>query len=263
MSHAMPIVTLTSDFGPGDYYLPLIKGAILSQRGDLQLVDITHQVSNYDIVEAAFIFKNVWRSYPKGTIHLVSVNDYYQQECQYLAIRYEEHFFVGPDNGVFSLIFDQAQISAFRLEQEVASTFHLHDIYARAIGHIAGGKPFEEIGTPAEEMVQRITFQPVVQPAMIRGAIIHIDRFENAILNINRELFDRIGAGRNFQLLIKRHEPITRLSRHYHDVPIGEVLCLFNAAGYLEVAINMGRAAELLGLKVEDTVQIDFKTVDG
>lgn len=257
----MPIVTLTSDFGQGDYYLPLIKGAILSQDEQVQLVDITHQVSSYDIVQAAFIFKNSWSSFPRGTIHLISVNDYYQEACRYLAIYHQEHYFIGPDNGVFTLIFDQADIRGRQLETDSSGTFHLHEVYAGAIGHIAQGKEFEKIGPPVEALVQRITFQPVVQPSMIRGAVIHIDRFRNLILNINRELFERIGAGRSFQLYFKRHDPITELSEHYHDVPIGEVLCLFNAADYLEIAINMGKAAELLSLKVEDTVQIDFKTV--
>lgn len=259
----MPIVTLTSDFGQGDYYLPLIKGAILSQNEQIQLVDITHQVTAYDIVQAAFIFKNAWRSFPQGTIHLISVNDYYQPECRYLAIRHEGHYFIGPDNGIFTLIFDPTEFQGYELEVPADSVFHLHQVYASAIGHIAGGQEFEKIGRRIEEMVQRITFQPVVQPSMIRGAVIHIDRFQNAILNINRELFDRIGAGRSFQLYFKRHDPIIRLSRHYHDVPIGEVLCLFNSANYLEIAINMGKAAELLSLKVEDAVQIDFKTVEG
>lgn len=258
----MPIVTLTSDFGEGDYYLPLIKGAILSQNEQIRLVDISHQVAAYDIVQAAFIFKNAWPSFPKGTIHLISVNDYYQEECCYLAVQYEGHYFIGPDNGVFTLIFDQAEIQGYQLANPTEQNFNIHDIYAKAVGHIANGKEFEKIGEKVEEMVQRITFQPVVQPSMIRGAVIHIDRFQNAILNINRELFERIGAGRSFQLYFKRHDPIVKLSRHYHEVPIGEVLCLFNSAGYLEIAINMGKAAELLSLKVEDTVQVDFKTTD-
>lgn len=259
----MSLVTLTSDFGQGDYYLPLIKGAILSQHNQVQLVDITHEIGSYDIVQAAFIFRNAWRSFPAGAIHLISVNDYYQENSRYLAIRHEGHYFIGPDNGIFTLIFDKPDIQAFELNTPESAPFPLHLVYARAIGHIAGGQEFSKIGRPVEALVQRITFQPVVQPSAIRGSVIHIDRFQNAILNINRELFDRIGAGRSFQLYFKRHEPIAQLSLHYHEVPIGEVLCLFNSAGYLEIAINMGRAAELLGLKVEDTVQIEFKTVDG
>ncbi|MEZ4988881.1 MAG: SAM-dependent chlorinase/fluorinase [Saprospiraceae bacterium] len=258
----MPIVTLTSDFGRGDYYLPMIKGAILSQDEKLQLVDITHEIDSYDIVRAAFIFRNAWPSFPKGSIHLISVNDYYQEDCRYLAIQHSGHYFIGPDNGIFTLIFRDEAIKVFELPIPQDKAFPLRDIYSTAIGHIVKEQAFEKIGKAVDDPVQRITFQPVVQPTAIRGAVIHIDRYDNAILNIDRELFDRIGAGRSFQLFFKRHDPITTLSRHYHDVPIGEVLCLFNSAGHLEIAINMGKAAELLGLHVEDTVQLEFKTVN-
>lgn len=258
----MPVVTLTSDFGQGDYYLPLIKGAILSQHDQLRLVDITHEIASYDIVQAAFIFKNAWKSFPAGTIHLISVNDYYQEECSYLAIQHDGHYFIGPDNGIFTLIFDRPDMLAYTLDVPARVSFPLPQVYAGAIGHIARGLEFSKIGKAVEVLVQRITFQPVVQPSTIRGSVIHVDRFQNVILNIDRPLFDRIGAGRSFQLFFKRHEPITELSTHYQDVPVGEVLCLFNSADYLEIAINMGKAAELLGLKVEDTVQVDFKTVE-
>lgn len=254
----MPIVTLTSDFGRGDYYLPLIKGAILTQDDQVRLVDITHEIDCYDIVRAAFIFRNAWHSFPKGTIHLISVNDYYQETCRYLVVQHEGHYFIGPDNGIFTLIFKHEEIKVYALPLPDDAKFSLHQIYASAIGHIVKGEDLGKIGELVDDPVQRITFQPVVQPAGIRGSVIHIDRFQNAILNIDRELFDRIGAGRSFQLFFKRHDPIIRLSTHYHDVPIGEVLCLFNSAGYLEIAINMGRAAELLGLRVEDTVQLEF-----
>lgn len=257
----MPIVTLTSDFGRGDYYLPLIKGAILSQDDQLRLVDITHEIESYDIVQAAFIFRNAWHSFPEGTIHLISVNDYYQETCRFLAVQYQQHYFIGPDNGIFTLIFRGEEIKAYALPVVDNAHFGLQQIYATAIGHIVKGAAFEKIGMLVEDPVQRITFQPVVQPTAIRGSVIHVDRYNNAILNIDRDLFDRIGAGRSFQLFFKRHDPITKLSEHYHDVPIGEVLCLFNSAGQLEIAINMGKAAELLGLKVEDTVQLEFSTV--
>lgn len=254
----MPVVTLTSDFGQKDYYLPLIKGAILSQDEQLRLVDITHQIATYDIVQAAFIFSNAWHSFPKGTIHLLSVNDYYQAQCRYVAIQHDGHYFIGPDNGLFTLIFPDLTINGYVLSLPEEEPFSLRQIYARAVGHIASGRPMDKIGEPAGSLLQRITFQPVVQPSTIRGSVIHVDRFDNAILNIRRPLFEQVGQGRPFQLHFKRHDPISTLCRHYHDVPIGEILCLFNEAGYLVIAINMGRAAGLLGLKVEESVQIDF-----
>lgn len=255
----MPIVTLTTDFGWRDYYLAIIKGAMLCEHPQLNIVDITHSIKNYDIVQAAFLFRNAWRSFPEGTIHLISVNDYYAPGKRYLATAFGGHFFIAPDNGVFTLIFDaESPPHFYELEYEEGSPFALRDTYARAVGYLAHGRPLIEIGLPAQDIEQRITLQPVISHSQIRGSIIYIDNYDNAISNITRVLFDKVGGGRSFKLLFKRHPPLSRLSGHYHDLPVGEPLCLFNAAGYLEIAVNMGRAGTLLGLKEEDTIQIDF-----
>ena len=115
-----------------------------------------------------------------------------------------------------------------------------------------------EIGLPVMEVERRIALQPVISTAQIRGSVIYIDHYENVIVNVQEELFERVRNGRDFQLFFKRHDPIVCMSNHYHDVNIGETLCLFNEAGYLTIAINMGKAASLLGLKLDDMVQIDF-----
>ena len=257
----MPIVTFTTDFGWRDYYLAMIKGAMLCGHPQLNIVDITHSIKNYDIVQAAFLFKNAWRSFPEGTIHLISINDFYAARKRFLATTCEGHFFIAPDNGVFSLIFDDEMPPHFyELDYDEGSPFPLKDIYAQAVGYLAHGRPLIEIGLPAQDIEQRITLQPVIGHSQIRGSIIYVDNYDNAISNINRELFDKVGSGRPFKLYFKRHPPIKRLSKHYQDLPVGELLCLFNSAGYLEIAVNMGRASTLFGLKEEETIQIDFRS---
>ena len=255
----MPIVTLTTDFGWQDYYLAAIKGALLCEYSQLHLVDLTHGVDNYDIVQAAFLFKNAWKEFPEGTIHLISVNDYGAGSRRLLVTMYQGHYFVAPDNGLFSLVFEEQEPTTYYgLEYDKEIQFPIKKAYAKAIGHLANGKELTSLGTVAEDIVRRITLQPVTNKDQIRGSFIYIDNYENAITNINKSLFDKIGEGRPFKLYFKRHDPIIQLSGHYSDVPIGEPLCLFNAVGYLEIAINMGRASGLLGLKKEDSVQIDF-----
>ena len=256
----MPIVTLTTDFGWRDYYLGLLKGAMLRNHASLNLVDITHDIQTYDIVQAAFIFRNIWKNFPKGTIHLVSVNDFGSPQSGFIAIQHHGHFFVGPDNGLFSLVFDQVPTLIQQLPYQEDGHFPLKEIYAEAIGHLANGKPIHELGEPKEELEQRITFQPVIGASRIRGSVIHIDNYENVILNITKDLFQQVGGERSFTLSFKRHDPITQLSNHYYEVPVGEILCLFNSADYLEIAINMGKASSLLGLQIEDTVQVDFNS---
>ncbi len=254
----MSIVTLTTDFGSKDYYVGVIKGAMLCENPRLNIVDITHNINNYDIVQASYVLKNAYDSFPKGTIHLVSVNNYYSKHKRFVAIEYDGYYFIGPDNGVFSLMFEDAPKSIFELDFIENSNFPLKDIFSKSVAHIVSDLPFYEIGAPLEDITQRITLQPVISKSQIRGSIIHIDNYENAIVNITKDLFDRVRQKRKFSLFFKRYDPITKLSQQYYDEQVGETLCLFNSAGYLEIAVNMGKAKSLLGLKIDDTVQIDF-----
>ena len=253
----MKPVTLTTDFGLEGYYLAALKGAILHENPGMQLVDITHQVKPYDIVQGAFILKNAYHHFPEGTIHLISV-DNLSAPLSLIALHHDGHYFIGPDNGIFFLMFDQLPEGVFRLDQEKGDPFPFNAAASLAVAHISSGKPMVEIGLPAGETERRIALQPVISPSQIRGSVIYVDHYENAVVNISQELFEKIRNKRRFKLFFKRHDPITELSRNCHDVPIGETLCFFNDAGYLTIAINMGKAASLLGLKMDDMVQIDF-----
>lgn len=255
----MQIVTFTSDFGNQDYYVAIIKAAILSRQSQVHFVDITHNIKNYDIVQAAFIFRNAWQSFPEGTIHLLSINDFDNAHQGFIIIKHAAHYFLGPDNGLFWLAFGTMPDEVYELPKIEDSNFPLKEIYANAVAYIIAQNPLNKIGNKLQSIVQRIALQPVTSKSHIRGSVVHIDNFENVIVNISRELFDKIGKNRSFSLYFKRHDPITRLSKNYYDVPIGEILCLFNSADCIEIAINMGKAASLLGLNVEDVVQIDFQ----
>ena len=246
----MSVVTLTSDFGWKDYYLPMIKGAILCKNQALNIIDISHDIPNYDIVQAAFIFKNCWRSFPPGTIHLISVNDYPEDTSKgFVAIAHEKHFFIGPDNGVFSLIFGEEPFAFYQLEEVTTGAFPLAEIYAKAIGHIASGQPIQDIGKPLKRLVQRITFTPVQSHSQIRGSVIHVDHYENVILNISREIFEQIGQGREFALYFKRHDPIVKLSEQYQDVEVGEILCRFQFGGFVRDCCKHGKGRKLIRIE--------------
>lgn len=254
----MPLVTLTIDTGLHNYYNALIKGALYGVCPDVHIVDLATNIDNYNIVQAAYVLRHAWKSFPAGTIHLIGVNDLAGPDQHFLLLLQNNHYFIAPNNGIFSLLFDNIAEQVYELPWPENSSFPIKDIFAQAVAKIASPLPLEQIGTPTKSMVQRITFQPVVTAQQIRGTVIFIDRYDNAVVNITRELFEHTGRGRPFTLQFKRHDPIRALSQNYYDVPVGEVLCLFNSAGYLEVAINLGRAASLLGIRLEDTVQLDF-----
>lgn len=251
------LVTLVTDFGTRDYYVGMVKGAILQAYLSVDFVDVTHHVNSYDIVQAAFIVRNVYSSYPRGTVHLVSVNNFYSKRYRTIAFQHDGHWFVGPDNGVFSLIFGDGVTDAVVLSGATGALY-IKEVFAAAVQGIARGATLNDLGTPLERIEERITLQPVINRYQIVGSVIHIDAYENCVLNVNRALFERVRDGRRFALFFKRNNPIVKLSEHYYDVPVGEPLCLFNSADYLEIAVNMGKASSLLSLEVEDAVQIDF-----
>ena len=254
----MYIITLTTDFGLQDYYVPVLKGTMLTRHGGLNFIDISHNIKNHDIVQAAFTIRNSWHHFPDGSIHIVSVNNFGGERNRFLVLQHNNHYFIGPDNGIFSLIFDTPPQYVYEIPFQGLNFQYVKECIADALEVIVSEKALAEMWSPVNDMVQRITLQPVIAPAQIRGSVIHIDNYDNVVVNVTRQLFEKVGRGRPFELYFKRHDPIVYLSKHYNDVSIGDTLCLFNS-DYLEISINMGKAAEMLGLKLEDTIQIDFK----
>lgn len=248
------IVTLTSDFGARDYYAGYMRGILLSHAPSVVLVDITHEIDHFDIVQAAFVLKNAYRSFPAGTIHLVLVHHRIKSQ-DILCVEAGGQIFIAPDNGILSLVFDDI-VSVIRIANAPGNPWQ--QVMAEAVAALASGNLTDTLGTRVSEFERKIHLKPVVTHAYIKGVAIYIDGYENIVFNITRELFEEVQNGRAFELYYKRHDPITEIHGHYHHVPVGEVACVFNHAGYLEIGINMGRAASLLGFKIDDIIQIHF-----
>lgn len=256
----MNVVTLTTDFGRQDYYVAVIKGTILSKGMPVLFADITHEIDNYNIVQASFILKNAYQSFPAQSIHLISVHNFYQKKPRFVAIYHNNHYFIGPDNGIFSLLFDLpldyiCEISPSKDNNVLA----VKNVFADTVAHILKYQSLEGLGHKSSFVLERHSLRPITGNNHIRGSVLHIDKFSNVILNISQEVFERIGKGRPFELYYKRYDPVTSISTNYAEVSAGEVLCLFNAAGLLEIAVNLDKAATLFGLDVDDAIQIDFE----
>lgn len=258
----MSIITLTTDLGDKDIYQAALKGSILRILPTVTMVDITHSVAAFNIQQAAFILKNSFYYFPEETVHLLGIDTVYSDDTKFLAIRYRNHYFVGTDNGIFSLIFeeDPEEIVEIDILQDLKFLhFPLADILAKAACYLADGKQLKDIGIPVEAIEKKMTLQPAVERNQIRGMVIYIDSFQNVITNITKDFFNRVQEGRRFVLYFKRNETITHLSWHYNEVPEGEKLCLFGISDHLEIAINKGNASGLLGLNLGDSVIIDFQ----
>jgi hypothetical protein len=257
----MAIITLTTDLGYKDFYQAALKGSILSLKPDVNIIDITHSISAFNIPQAAFVLKNAFPYFPKGTVHLIGINSVFHQKTKYLAVKYRGHYFVGSDNGIFSLMFDDTpdEIVELNIMQDLKFLhFPLTDIFAKAASHLAYNGKLTDIGITMEELEEKVNLQPVIEKNVIKGSVIYIDSFQNVITNISKDLFSTIQKGRDFILYFRKNESISQLSWHYNEVPEGEKLCLFGISNYLEIAINKGNASGLLGLHLGDIVRVEF-----
>jgi S-adenosyl-L-methionine hydrolase (adenosine-forming) len=259
----MPIITLTSDLGDKDFYLAAVKGFILSSFPDARLVDITHTVPSFNVIEAAFTLGNAYKYFPEGTVHLVSVDNSYQKSPIFVAVQANGHFFVAPDNGILSLFLKEQEIEKIvKIQLRILDDyihFPIKDIMVKSAVHLAKGGKMEFLGRKINGISKFSVIQPVILEDTIRGNIVYIDAFKNAITNVDFETFERIRKGRKFSIIFKRNEVVEHISKQYSEVDEGEKLCLFGITGFLEVAINKGKAADLLGLEINEVILINFK----
>lgn len=253
----MNIITLITDFGAQDYYVALLKGHLLQVAPKANIVDINHQITPHDIMEGAFFLKSVYNRFPKGTIHIVGVHTYYDKRSRLILFQHDGHYFIGPNNGLFSLALQEIDMEEI---YEIADQdiLDLYDVIANAVQGITVKSPFHLIGKRTKRFDRKLSLQAVVNSDQIRATILHIDHFGNVIINLAKETFEKIRAGRNFAIYYKSHEPIIKLSKKYNDVQIGDVCAFFNSINMLEIAVHTGNAHELLSLNKNETIQIDF-----
>ena len=261
----MAIITLTTDLGTNDSYLASVKGSIYSQFEDAKVVDITNHIEPFNIQQAAYILGNCFKDFPLGTVHIISVDDELSIHNEHLAVKAFGHYFIGADNGLFSLLFNEVKPEKIvKLNISLTTdcmTFAAKNIFVPAACHLLRGGTMEIIGTSVPDFeVKRMELKSVLQADMIRGAVIYVDRYGNATTNISKLEFEKVQKGRQFTILFGREdEMITKISSKYKDVPVPEKLALFGENNLLQIAINKGVASKLLGLKLHEIVRVEFK----
>jgi S-adenosylmethionine hydrolase len=257
----MPIITLTTDWNRDDYYLGATKGKILSECQDATIVDITHKVPPFNISQAAFIVRNTIEHYPKGTIHLIGVNIENDDDQSLVVVDYQEQYLVCCDNGILGLIMTNAQGRVWILDHnEKESTFPFLSVLVPAACSLAKGKEPGQLGKELKNFNKQVPIRATIDDSIITGSVIYIDSYQNAITNVSADLFKRIGKSRKFEILIQsNHYRVSKISKHYNDQPVGEIVVLFNSLKLLEVSINKGNAAELLNLRQGSNIRIRFK----
>ena len=258
----MAIITLTSDWGLKDHYLAAVKGAIYTLLPEACIVDISHQIPSFDLTQAAFIILNLYKNLPPGTIHILGINTEASIESPHTVVFHDGQYFIGSDNGIFALIFDETPKEIIELDIIQDSdyfTFSTRDVFVKVACHLAKGEPLANLGRPKKTILSRISFKPVIDGNLIKGKVIYIDSYDNVFTNITESLFKSMTKGKKFIIQFRSASyRISDISRSYKDVVEGEMLALFSSSGHLEIAINQGKASSLLGLKIDQPVLIEI-----
>jgi len=282
----MGVLTLLTDFGYRDHYVAALKARLLHLAPALPVMDLTHGVEPYNIAHAVHVLRAVFRDFPVGTTHLITVSDYGASAAgavatpAWLAAEHQGHYFVAADNGLLPLLCDGVPAQLVRLEapvstlvppvasapaspalapgsQQPASLNPTRDILAPAAARLALGQPLASLGQPVSELYLLTNRQLRLQDNRITGHVVHVDHYGNLITNISREAVEVVGRGRPAAVHFGR-EVVRELRPHFAAAPPGEIVCTFNPQGCLSVAINQGHASELLGLYFDSQVDVRF-----
>lgn len=248
----MALLTLTSDIGNQDYLVGAVKGQLYQINPAFTVTDISHQLSPFNYPQAAYICRNAIKNFPPFSYHLVLVNLFDRKPENLLFAFHKEQYILCADNGLLTMIIEGKPEMIIGLPMDknsLKNIMYCTGLMGRAVKAHAEGLSLQQIGIPDIPYIEKYHLRPQLGENWIEGQIIFIDNFENVVVNITREEFEEQRKGRSFRIVFKRDEVIDRISESYADAPEGEKLALFNAAGYLEIAINKGNAAGLFGLQ--------------
>jgi S-adenosylmethionine hydrolase len=263
MHVSRPIVTLTTDFGYQDYYVSAMKAGILAVNPGVRLLDISHNIPAQDIMAGAWVLQNAAFMFPEGSIHVGVIDPGVGTARKPIVMESDGHFFVGPDNGLFSLVASERDYIAHEITNpglisaRVSNTFHGRDIFAPAAGHLSHGTAPADFGPQIPEMQRYRWAKPIHDDKSIQGWVMHIDAYGNLITNIPAGLIEQYEYK---QLKIYAGTTIMhQIHATYGDVPNGEAISLIGSSGVLEISVNHGRATELLNVHKGAPVSVIFK----
>ncbi len=246
------LITLLSDFGLKDPYVAEMKAVILGKCPEAQIVDISHEISKFDIRMGAFVLASAAPYFPRGTVHIAVVDPGVGTKRRPLIVESKHSFFVGPDNGVLMLAALKQRVQhVYVIEKtecmlpKVSKTFHGRDLFAPAAAYIATSHAASEVGKEVKSYVMPDFAKPRLKKNTVVGEVLHVDDFGNIITNVSTEMFKETGIrkGKSIKVEIGRASVTLRLCSSYGDVSVGEALAVIGSHGFLEISVNQGSAA--------------------
>ncbi len=258
-----PIIALLTDFGTKDYYVASMKGVILKINPRCTIIDISHQVSPQDIREGAFLLASVFSYFPEKTIYLAVIDPEVGGKRKPILLRTRNYFFVGPDNGLFTLVAEKDGVewvielthSKYFLSP-ISSTFHGRDIFAPVAAHLSLGVRPQSLGKRIDQWVRLDLKKPEEKGERLIGEIFFIDHFGNLITNVERKRFFSFIKDSPFEIKVGK-ERVSKIGQGYWEGEKGEVIALFGSADFLEIAVREGNAQKQLRLNRGDPILIE------
>jgi S-adenosylmethionine hydrolase len=265
MASAISLVTLITDFGERDYFVPSMKGVMLGINPQLRILDLSHQIAAQDIEQAAFFLKSCYRYFPDGTVHVVVVDPGVGSKRRPLLVSTSRYFFIAPDNGVLDEIFDEEvsvevriiENKQYRLDAEGA-TFDGRDLFAPAAAWLTKGQVPGAYGRLIRDAVRLPKDEPKMDGDKLVGKIVYIDHFGNLISNItptDLQTFLSV-TKRDVQAIQLGGIIINGMKTHYAEGALGLPEALINSIGQLEIFIKQGSAAERCGAKIGQRIEL-------
>lgn len=275
----MSVITLITDFGTKDHYVGSVKGALYSELNDLRIVDISHSISPFNIIEAAYIIENSYKNFPIGSIHIIGVDSEKTPEQNHLVIKLDGHYFICADNGILSLLtakIKPEKIININVHNELPTTFSVLDVFVKIAAHIYRGGSIDLVGSKIEKLKELYNINPILNEKTneIIGNVIYVDNYENVVTNITKKIFQDFGKSRKFEINARNYK-FKQIVKSYSEAirfdinkesrkEIGKKIALFNKSNYLELSIyksnplSSGGASSLFGLNYRDIIIIKF-----
>ncbi|MBI3649578.1 MAG: SAM-dependent chlorinase/fluorinase [Acidobacteria bacterium] len=262
MAERRPIITLLTDFGEADYFVAAMKGAIYCLNRDVEIIDLTHQITPHDVFSGAFNLLCCYREFPKWTIHVAVVDPGVGSSRRPIFVMTDEYYFIGPDNGIFSYIYQRENINrvvhlteSHYFRAEVSNTFHGRDVFAPIAAYVAKQVDWTKMGAEISDYVKfNLPTPAVVSAKQLRGHVIQVDRFGNIITNITSAELPPERAAQGMRLRIGKHEA-ARCLKNFSEAANNELFAYFGSAGFLELAVARQNAARLVearrGMEIE------------
>lgn len=257
----MKVVTLTSDYGANTYYAASLKARILDLIPNVTIVDVSHNLPAYDLLQAAFLLQSCINDFKSETVHIIAIDSNLAIYNDIVIGKLRNQWVISADNGFLSMLND----SYDTIYKVNPSWFDVNDlspeknVFTKIAANILGGV---DVNTFAEPTIPKLKFdslKPVITDSQIRATIVHVDGYDNAVTNLNKETFFNWVGESKYEIFYRRKDSLSKIEANYAYVTPGNGVAVFNDVGWLEIAINKGEGKTLLGLKLGDQIIIDRK----